>query len=253
MKFSVIIPTLNSSKTILKSIYSVLNQTCFDPIIEILVVDNGSIDRTIQLVNEVSCNKIRILYCGTRGASHARNYGVANATCDWIAFLDSDDCWGPDKIKHQIALIRHSHATLIGSSTYKAFNESVYQFRPLDFLRGNFLVTSSIVFYRPVLRGEALFKIHVPFSEDFISWIYLSLLSQNNFIGPLNVLYSIAPKSNYSFVDIIASIFAVVFSTFRLPNLSLSTRIYLVIIFSLGSLRASPSILLRLFGNSPLS
>ena len=96
---SVIIPVLNSISTIKTAIQSVENQTY--GILEIIVVDNGSTDGTLEYLTTFD-NRIRVLKCYERGAGPARNFGVAEASGDLIAFLDSDDIWHTQKIEHQI-------------------------------------------------------------------------------------------------------------------------------------------------------
>ena len=246
MKCSVIIPTLNSAKTVSHAINSVLKQSSYNLIEEIIIVDNGSSDSTIQTVEDFNCKKIRVLTCGNRGASHARNHGVAHSSCDWVAFLDSDDSWKPDKIRNQFALISLTDARLVGSSTFNILKRSEYQFYPFDFLRGNFLVTSSILFYRPILNGKLPFMIHVSFGEDYIAWIILSMLSQRNFLGPLDVSYKLTLKPNYTLYKIAISSIVTFFSVLRLSNFSSRTKVYSAFIFLLGSLRALPSILVRM-------
>jgi len=110
-KVSVVIPALNSISTIQAAINSVVNQT-YD-ILEIIVVDNGSTDGTFELLDSLK-EKIKVLKCEVPGAGPARNMGVAKASGEIIAFLDSDDLWHPQKINLQIkAHFQESSANLI--------------------------------------------------------------------------------------------------------------------------------------------
>ncbi|MFN1620000.1 glycosyltransferase family 2 protein [Vibrio rotiferianus] len=104
---SVIIPCFNSSQTIIRALDSV---RCQDYVNEILVVDDGSIDNTIQLVEEWSASNnpldIKIYrFNSNKGASSARNFGMVNASSKYIAFLDSDDAWLNHKLKIQVELL----------------------------------------------------------------------------------------------------------------------------------------------------
>lgn len=94
MEVSVIIPCYNREKTIKRCIKSVINQT-FAPH-EIIIVDDGSNDRTVEFVRNINCDKIKLLKQNHRGAQAARNLGIVNATGNYIAFLDSDDEWDKD-------------------------------------------------------------------------------------------------------------------------------------------------------------
>lgn len=73
IKVSVVIPTYNREKEIMKCLESVINQTY--PPYEVIVVDDGSSDNTIQKIEELNCSKVRILRQNHRGAQAARNYG----------------------------------------------------------------------------------------------------------------------------------------------------------------------------------
>ena len=90
-KFSVILPTFNREKFIVKTVESILKQSFKD--YEILLVDDGSTDNTKQVINDAfeTHHKLRYFYGdnGERGA--ARNFGMANARAEYLVFLDSDD------------------------------------------------------------------------------------------------------------------------------------------------------------------
>ena len=97
---SVIIPTYNREKTILRSINSVLNQTYKD--IEVIVVDDGSTDNTKTIVESVQDLRVRYVYQKNAGACAARNKGIEMAVGEYIAFQDSDDEWVSNKLELQI-------------------------------------------------------------------------------------------------------------------------------------------------------
>ena len=98
---SVIIPTYNREQVIGRSIASVLNQTY--PYFELLIVDDGSVDRTKQVVEQISDERIRYIALDkNQGVGHARNIGMQEARYDFIAFLDSDDEWMPEKLELQM-------------------------------------------------------------------------------------------------------------------------------------------------------
>ncbi len=101
MDISVIIPTYNRANTIERSIRSVMDQTY--PVSEIIVVDDGSVDDTQQVVLGIEESRIKYLKQEeNRGNAAARNIGVRKAGFDMIAFHDSDDEWRSDKIKKQV-------------------------------------------------------------------------------------------------------------------------------------------------------
>ncbi len=96
--FSVVIPSYNRKKFLKKSIDSVLNQTFKD--YELLVIDDGSTDSSILLVSEYIGKGLTYIRTSNFGVSHARNTGILNSRGSYIAFLDSDDCWEPEKLRY---------------------------------------------------------------------------------------------------------------------------------------------------------
>jgi glycosyltransferase involved in cell wall biosynthesis len=102
---SVVIPAYNSAEYICRTIDSVLAQSL--PAEEIIVVDDGSSDNTKEIVKKYS-GKVNYIYQENGGASVARNTGIEAAKCEWIAFLDADDEWTPDKLKLQIELLQRN-------------------------------------------------------------------------------------------------------------------------------------------------
>ncbi len=100
MKISVVIPAYNRAATIGRAIASVSEQTIAPH--EIIVVDDGSDDATGEVVK--SHEGVLLLRQNRQGVSAARNNGVMMSEGDWIAFLDSDDAWVPEKLEKQIRL-----------------------------------------------------------------------------------------------------------------------------------------------------
>jgi glycosyltransferase involved in cell wall biosynthesis len=101
---SVIIPAYNAQKTIQKTIESVLNQTF--PDFELLVIDDGSQDATLEVVERISDQRLKVFSYFNAGVSAARNRGLAKATGEFISFLDADDLWTPDKLEAQLDALR---------------------------------------------------------------------------------------------------------------------------------------------------
>ncbi|SVB83840.1 uncharacterized protein METZ01_LOCUS236694, partial [marine metagenome] len=99
MDISVIIPTYNRRNTLPRAVESVLNQI-YKPI-EIIVVDDGSTDGAKEMCSEMY-PLVRYIYQANSGVSSARNTGIKSASGDWIALLDSDDEWLPDKLEIQV-------------------------------------------------------------------------------------------------------------------------------------------------------
>jgi len=105
--FSVIIPVFNREKIVLRAVQSVLNQTFQD--FELIVIDDGSADQTADLIKNLKDSRLSYYYQVNQGVSSARNLGIAKSKGEWIAFLDSDDAWHPEKLEIQLAEIEKSH------------------------------------------------------------------------------------------------------------------------------------------------
>ena len=161
LSISVVIPVYNSWATALFAIDSVLSQEfqCN----EIIVIDDGSTDNSSDHIIKHYVGQsqvIKIYYIENRGAAGARNFGIAKATSDWIAFLDSDDTWLPIKLKIQVSeLINDPMIRMIGTLTnMQGFNVNLLHARErLSFISLNSLLfknyfqTSTVVVSRAVL------------------------------------------------------------------------------------------------------
>jgi glycosyltransferase involved in cell wall biosynthesis len=107
-KISVIIPIYGSEKYIAAAVQSVLDQTY--PNFELIIVDNASPDRSLEICQQFTDARIRIICQANRGPSGSRNTGIRHATGDYISFLDGDDLWMPEKLAQHVAhLDRDAH------------------------------------------------------------------------------------------------------------------------------------------------
>jgi glycosyltransferase involved in cell wall biosynthesis len=116
---SVIIPVYNRAKRVRRAIQSVLCQTYSD--LEVVVVDHGSNDDTMQIVQEEAHRDSRVRPIRRdqrKGAQAARNTGIRAARGEWIAFLDSDDYWLPDSLEVRLGLMGNSRTTIVHSEYY---------------------------------------------------------------------------------------------------------------------------------------
>ena len=110
----VIIPAYNASKYIAETIESVLAQTLLPN--KIIIVDDGSTDDTVEIVEKFYFDLIEVISIPNGGVSQARNVGIHASNADYIAFLDADDLWEPEKLSAQAqALELHPHKKAVYS------------------------------------------------------------------------------------------------------------------------------------------
>jgi glycosyltransferase involved in cell wall biosynthesis len=186
---SVIIPVYNRVKTIGAAVTSVLEQTY--PVREIIIVDDGSTDGTQEAVKKNSSSKIRYLFQANLGSASARNLGIRSAHGDWIALLDSDDVWKPDKLDKQVALITldpaiefvHTNRRLCwenGQMDSGRFEVGLSEATDKAFLFKNWVIkTSTVLFHKELLgRADYPFREDLRIGEDYELFWRLILLAE---------------------------------------------------------------------------
>ena len=182
---SVIIPAYNAERTILETIASVQQQTYSD--FEIIVINDGSNDRTSELLNTVKDHRLKVFDYPNSGVPVARNHGLSHATGDLIAFLDADDLWTPDKLELQLAALQqHPKAGVVYSWTYSmdeageyfsigdafSYTGNVYA----QLLLENFIVNgSNCLIKRQAVESVGEFDSSVPGADDWDYWLRLAL------------------------------------------------------------------------------
>lgn len=189
-KVSVIIPTHNRAELLLRAARSVLAQTY--PHWELIVVDDGSDDGTEAHFNtwlEDARPEQGISYVKSprQGVSQARNLGVSHATGQWIAFLDSDDEWLPDKLERQLTLASEFSVIHCGE-TWLRDGTIVPQLKKHAKSGGRIfnrcveiccVATSAVLMKRSLFGG---FREDFPVCEDYELWLRLSSKNLFGFI-----------------------------------------------------------------------
>lgn len=151
-KVTALIPTYNSARYICDAVDSVLAQT--HPIHEVLVVDDGSTDDTAAVLRRYR-SKIRYIRQSNAGPPAARNTGLAQVTGDFIALLDSDDLWVPEKTERQMEYIEQHPTCGFVYSDMKTFDETGVIEESVKISR-NLNLPSGYIF--PQLFDETLFQ-----------------------------------------------------------------------------------------------
>lgn len=202
-KVSVIIPTYNRADLLRTAISSALNQTFSD--FEIVVVDDRSTDHTQDIIKSFKDNRIKyILNTGKKGPSAARNSAILMSKSEYIAFLDDDDEWLPEKLHRQVELIDQSGSDVCGVHTNiikkrKETGKIIFHDRGTKKLKGNLLdqlsvgglmITPTILLRKKCLDQIGLFDETISYMEDRDLWIRLSMKWDFEYIpDPLVIVY----------------------------------------------------------------
>lgn len=177
---SVVIPVYNGAQTIRRAIDSALGQSWKER--EVIVVDDGSTDGTFALLEGYG-NRIRAIHQSNCGVALARNAAIEQAKGDYVAFLDADDEWLPEKLEIQVGVLRSMPdvGVLGGGSEWKKGGEGRFQVPASrevsleSLLFGNPLCTSTVVVRTSILRESSLrFWQELQGPEDWHLWIRLA-------------------------------------------------------------------------------
>lgn len=178
MNFSVIIPMYNSENTITKTLDSVKEQTAYDRILEIIVVNDGSTDNSLNIVKEYILYNddlpIILIDKLNGGVSSARNAGMRISRGEWIALLDSDDEWLSNKIEIQLKTIeKNPDIDFLGGNSnglslriiFKKI-DNLYKASVKDLCLKSFPVTPAAVFRRRIIDEIGYFDEEQKYAED---------------------------------------------------------------------------------------
>jgi glycosyltransferase involved in cell wall biosynthesis len=192
VNISVIIPAYNAEKTLCRAIDSVLGQTT--PVAEILLIDDGSTDGTAQVAQKYGA-AIRYFHHENAGLAVARNRGIDQAKCEWIALLDADDEWLPHKVEAQVRVIEE-HPDIKWASCHHEFVNTVTGRRVVTpipqslqeeirckgtvssfdaQLNGVFSTPSGVIIHRSVFRELGGFDPEMRTGQDGDMWCRIAL------------------------------------------------------------------------------
>ena len=204
LKISVVIPMYNASKSIIKTLDSVKNQL-FDGTYQIVIINDGSTDKSQEKVQKYIYDNpqldINLISKPNEGVSITRNLGVKNSKYDFIAFLDSDDIWHPQKLqivtemmsKHQLDFLFHLYAPNKQFNNIRfANNQSTLKYiLRKQFAFKNYIATPTVIMNKSIFVE---FPIHINACEDYCCWLdsvtsekfyYVSLPLASGFKKPI--------------------------------------------------------------------
>jgi glycosyltransferase involved in cell wall biosynthesis len=181
---SIVIPTYNRAADLRRALGSVVAQTLSDW--EAWIVDNHSTDETRQVVEQFADPRIHFLSVHNQGVvAVSRNLGVAHSTSRYVAFLDSDDWWKPQKLEHSVAALEHGADVVYHDLYFAHTNEMRWHLRraatrqlraPVrqDLLEhGNAITNSSVVLRRQIFlaAGGLSEDRNIASWEDYDCWL----------------------------------------------------------------------------------
>lgn len=180
---SVIIPTYNRAVWVAEAVASVLVQTYRD--FEVIVVDDASHDDTLERLGRFFPQVTLVRSDSRRGVSGARNLGVRAARGKWLAFLDSDDLWLPEKLDRQMAYLREQPHLIICQTdeiwvrngvrvtppmTHRKIGGEIF----LPSLRRCLVSPSAVVLRRELFDEMGGFDESLPAAEDYDLWLRIA-------------------------------------------------------------------------------
>lgn len=178
---SVVMPAYNTEKTIDQAIQSVIDQTYKN--LELIIIDDCSSDETVKRINAFVCkdSRLRLLQNEKNtGVAMSRNRGVEEASGEWIAFLDSDDIWMPEKLEKQYKRLLSTPGCSIcftGSAfmneqgAYYHYKLSVpCQLTYYDLLKQNLISCSSVLVKKETVKKFPM-KNDSMIHEDLVTWL----------------------------------------------------------------------------------
>lgn len=213
-KISIITPTYNSSKFVERTIKSVLTQTYTDW--EYLIIDDHSTDNTVELINKFAKKDSRIKFYSTSqnsgGPALPKNVGIENAKGEYVAFLDHDDEWLPEKLEKQLKVFSKSKDEKLGlvscflnirDNEGKLLYKHKKNYRGdviKQLANGNFIVTSSCVMTKlNILKEVGLFDNKLKTSDDWDMWLRISQSEYNfEYVPEYLINYNIHGKNAYT-------------------------------------------------------
>jgi len=204
-QISVIIPVYNGEKTLLETIESVLNQTCSN--FELIVVNDGSQDATLDILTSIQDHRLKIFSYTNAGVATSRNRGFSHAAGEFIAFLDADDLWTPDKLEAQLKALQANPQAAVAYSWTDHIDEFGQFLTPGPhitltgdiyprLLLGNFLSNGSNV----LIRAQALLEVggfeqSLAPAEDWDMWLRLAARYHFEVVPSAQILYRVSTNS----------------------------------------------------------
>lgn len=183
---SVVIPMYNSKDTIIPCLESVKSQTAFQQIKEIIIVNDGSTDNSLDTVNNyITLHDnlpITIINKENGGVSSARNMAIKFSSQEWIALLDSDDIWLPNKLELQINILnKYPQIKFLGTNRNKEYvkfgkkiDNNLFFLNTKNVLIKNWPHTSTVLINKEIFKNVGLFDENRTHAEEGQLWMKIA-------------------------------------------------------------------------------
>lgn len=205
-RISIVTPTYNRPELLKISINSVLSQTYRD--FELIVIDDCSSDNTPGVLEGFRDERLKVIRnSSNKGIAAVRNIGVASSQGKYIAFLDDDDEWLPDKLEKQIRIMEDGSESLgcvysgcltTGPDGSEIVSTSIPRYRNKvlnELLLENFITTSTTLVKKSCIEKAGLFDEDIPYGEDYDMWIRIAEDFEFDFAPEPLTKYRIHPNS----------------------------------------------------------
>lgn len=215
-KVSVIIPVYNGEKYLSETLDSIIGQTFTDW--EIVAVNDGSSDNSLNVLCEYQSKlglKMKVINQKNRGVSVARNVAIDTSEGEYLAFIDADDIWLPEKLEKQIellednrnvALVYSNLLNLIGKNKTQRkqlINKKLHRgkiFDPLFYF--NFIPLSSVVVRKKIIEKYGNFNIHYKIIQDYDILLRIAEDNEIDYVNDKLLLYRIHINNISSNVEV---------------------------------------------------
>lgn len=210
--FSVVIPLYNKAQEITATLSSVLAQAFTD--FEIIIINDGSTDDSLEIVQKINDERIRIFATENKGVSHARNFGIQRSRSKIIAFLDADDLWKPNHLKDLKSLFetypncgmyckayqKEYYNQIVVEGRYngieKGFNgilDDYFKYSVLD----SIACSSAIAIPKRILDTHGYFDESLKSGQDTDLWIRIALKERTAFSSTITATIVFTNSNNH--------------------------------------------------------
>lgn len=212
---SVIIASYNHENFVKQAVESVLSQSHQN--IEVIVVDDGSTDKTPETVKKIKDKRLRLIELKENRKFHPRNTGLKHARGEYIAFQNSDDVWSEDKLKKQLDFLQdHPEAGAVftqvkmidkngdilknswASNVFQTKNRSRIEWLRYFLAKGNGLCISSVLVRRSIFDQVGKFNESLVQLSDFDMWVRVAAVSEIYILTDKLTMMRIVKGKNYS-------------------------------------------------------